>query len=43
MLVDQTSGMLAVKDVKIPKVPVPEDGVWIPRYTFDNETFAVIN
>jgi hypothetical protein len=39
--VDQASGKLAVKDVKIHKVPVQEDGVWtqVPRYTFDNETF----
>jgi hypothetical protein len=43
--VDQTSGKLEVKDVKIHKVPVQEDGVWtqVPRYTFDNETFDVIN
>jgi YHS domain-containing protein len=43
--VDQTSGKLAVKDVKIHKVPVQEDGVWtqVPRYTFDSETFDVTN
>jgi hypothetical protein len=43
--VDQTSGKLEVKDVKIHKVPVQEDGVWtqVPRYTFDSETFDVIN
>jgi len=31
--------------VKIHKVPVQEDGVWtqMPRYTFDNETFDVID
>ena len=43
--VDQKSGKLEVKDVKMHKVPVQEDGVWIqvPRYTFDNKTFEVTN
>ena len=35
--VDQKTGKLEVKDVKMHKVPVQEDGVWtqVPRYTFD--------
>ena len=35
--VDQKSGKLEVKDVKVHKVPVQQDGVWtqVPRYTFD--------
>jgi YHS domain-containing protein len=35
--VDQKSGKLEVKDVKVHKVPVQEDGVWtqVPRYTFE--------
>jgi hypothetical protein len=43
--VDQTSGKLEVKDVKMHKVPVQEDGVWtqVPRYTFDKDTFDVTN
>jgi hypothetical protein len=43
--VDQKSGKLQVTDVKMHKVPVQEDGIWtqIPRYTFDNKTFEVIN
>jgi hypothetical protein len=43
--VDQTSGKLEVKDVKIHKVPVQEDGVWTqqPRYTFDGLDFDVTN
>ena len=43
--VDQKSGKLEVKDVKMHKVPVQEDGVWtqVPRYTFDNDTFDVTN
>ena len=43
--VDQKSGKLEVKDVKMHKVPVQEDGVWtqVPRYTFDNKTFEVTN
>jgi YHS domain-containing protein len=43
--VDQKSGKLEVKDVKIHKVPVQEDGVWTqqPRYTFDGLDFDVTN
>ena len=43
--VDEKSGKLEVKDVKMHKVPVQEDGVWtqVPRYTFDNDTFDVTN
>jgi hypothetical protein len=43
--VDQASGKLEVKDVKIHKVPVQEDGVWtqVPRYTFDSDTFDITN
>ena len=41
--VDETSGKLKVKDVKIHKVPVLEDGVWIqvPRYTFEGMDFEI--
>ena len=41
--VDEKSGRLEVKDVKLHKVPVQEDGIWtqIPRYTFDSQTFEV--
>jgi YHS domain-containing protein len=41
--VDESSGKLEVKDVKMHKVPVQEDGIWmqVPRYTFDSETFEV--
>jgi hypothetical protein len=43
--VDQKSGKLEVKDVKMHKVPVQEDGVWtqVPRYTFESDTFDVTN
>ncbi len=43
--VDEKSGKLSVKDVKLHKVPVQEDGIWtqIPRYTFDSKTFEVTN
>jgi hypothetical protein len=43
--VDQKRGKLEVKEVKMHKVPVQEDGVWtqVPRYTFDNKTFEVTN
>jgi hypothetical protein len=43
--VDEKSGKLEVKDVKIHKVPVQEDGIWtqVPRYTFDSDTFDVTN
>ena len=43
--VDEKSGKLTVKDVKLHKVPVQEDGIWtqVPRYTFDSKTFEVTN
>ncbi|MGC2408701.1 MAG: hypothetical protein WA441_01460 [Methyloceanibacter sp.] len=43
--VNQKSGKLEVKDVKMHKVPVQEDGVWtqVPRYTFDDLDFDTIN
>jgi len=43
--VEQKSGKLQVKDVKMHKVPVQEDGIWtqVPRYTFDNLDFDVTN
>jgi YHS domain-containing protein len=43
--VDQKSGKLEVKDVKMHKVPVQEDGIWtqVPRYTFDGMDFDVTN
>ncbi|MGH6736678.1 MAG: hypothetical protein ACRECX_11455 [Methyloceanibacter sp.] len=43
--VDEKTGKLVVKDVKIHKVPVQEDGVWIqvPRYTFEDMDFEVTN
>ena len=43
--VDEKTGKLEVKDVKMHKVPVQEDGVWtqVPRYTFDKDTFDVTN
>jgi YHS domain-containing protein len=43
--VDQKSGKLEVKDVKMHKVPVLEDGIWtqVPRYTFDGMDFDVTN
>jgi hypothetical protein len=43
--VDEKSGKLEVKDVKLHKIPVQEDGIWtqIPRYTFDSQTFDVTN
>jgi hypothetical protein len=35
--VDEKSGKLEVKDIKMHKVPVQEDGIWtqVPRYNFD--------
>ncbi len=41
--VDETSGRLKVSDVKIHKVPVQEDGIWIqvPRYTFEGMDFEI--
>jgi YHS domain-containing protein len=43
--VDQKSGKLAVKDVKMHKVPVQEDGIWTqkPLYTFEGMDFDVTN
>jgi len=43
--VDEKSGKLEVKDVKIHKVPVLEDGIWVqvPRYTFEGMDFEVTN
>jgi len=41
--VDEKTGKLVVKDVKIHKVPVLEDGVWVqvPRYTFEGMDFEI--
>ena len=41
--VDEKSGRLKVSDVKIHKVPVQEDGIWIqvPRYTFEGMDFEI--
>jgi hypothetical protein len=41
--VDEKTGRLKVSDVKIHKVPVNEDGVWIqvPRYTFEDMDFEI--
>lgn len=41
--VDEKAGRLKVKDVKIHKVPVQEDGIWvqIPRYTFEGMDFEI--
>ena len=43
--VDEKSGKLEVKDVKIHKVPVQEDGIWtqVPRYTFEGMDFDTTN
>jgi hypothetical protein len=43
--VEQKSGRLEVKDVKMHKVPVQEDGIWtqVPLYTFDSLDFDVTN
>jgi YHS domain-containing protein len=43
--VDQKSGKLEVKDVRMHKVPVQEDGIWtqVPRYTFDGMDFDETN
>jgi hypothetical protein len=42
---EQKSGRLEVKDVKMHKVPVQEDGIWtqVPLYTFDSLDFEVTN
>jgi YHS domain-containing protein len=43
--VDDKSGKLEVKDVKMHKVPVQEDGVWtqVPRYKFEDSEFDLTN
>jgi hypothetical protein len=43
--VNQKGGQLAVDDVKIHKVPVQEDGIWmqVHRYTFEGMDFDVTN
>jgi hypothetical protein len=43
--VDQKSGKLEVKDVKMHKIPVQEDGIWTQKtlYTFDGLDFDVTN
>jgi len=42
---DEKSGKLTVTDVKMHKVPVQEDGIWVqePRYTFEGMDFEVTN
>ena len=42
---DEESGKLKVTDVKMHKVPVQEDGIWVqePRYTFEGMDFDVTN
>ena len=42
---DEKSGKLTVSDVKMHKVPVQEDGIWVqePRYTFEGMDFEVTN
>jgi YHS domain-containing protein len=39
--VDEKTGKLKVKNVKVHKVPVQEDGIWtqVPRYTFEGMDF----
>jgi hypothetical protein len=41
--VDEKTGRLNVSDVRIHKVPVNEDGIWIqvPRYTFEDMDFEI--
>ena len=43
--VDEKTGRLKVSDVKIHKVPINEDGIWIqePRYTFEGMDFEITN
>ena len=43
--VDDKSGKLEVKDVKMHKVPVQEDGIWTQetRYKFEDSEFDVTN
>ena len=42
---DEASGKLKVTDLKMHKVPVQEDGIWVqePRYTFEGMDFEVTN
>ena len=42
---DEKSGKLNVTNVKMHKVPVQEDGIWVqvPRYTFEGMDFDVTN
>ena len=42
---EDKSGKLTVADVKMHKVPVQEDGIWmqVPRYTFEGMDFDVTN
>ena len=42
---DEKAGKLTVADVKMHKVPVQEDGIWmqVPRYTFEGMDFDVTN
>jgi hypothetical protein len=42
---DETTGKLQVTGVKMHKVPVQEDGIWVqePRYTFEGMDFDVTN
>ena len=41
--IDEKTGKLKVENVKIHKVPVQEDGIWVqePRYTFEGMDFEV--
>jgi len=41
--VDEKTGRLKVSDIKIHKVPVNEDGIWVqvPRYTFQGMDFEI--
>jgi len=43
--VDEKTGKLEVKEVKMHKVPVQEDGIWtqVPRYNFDGMDIEVTN
>lgn len=42
---DETAGRLKVADIKMHKVPVQEDGIWVqePRYSFEGMDFDVTN
>ena len=43
--VDEKTGKLEVKEVKMHKVPVQEDGIWtqVPRYNFDGLDIEITN